>query len=825
MTGVFDPDWEDPRQGMQPAQRPATYGEVWSASRTLARGDRVDAEAERLRREYEPVLTAVNADRARRGLKPMVNPGYWQNAMERRASADRGSFDFGSMFDPRVTRDEQQAAIFGEIGSIRARDPKFLSGIPTDLGSFRKGIIDREKAARAGARDVLGRSSGAGQAVTGFAGGVWETMHDPVNIASLPLGGGTGTVWVQAGRSALINGGLELVQQPIVADNREALGEELTLGEASLNTLMGAVGGVVGDVVLPQAAKGLAKGVGAVADAVTPVDRKVAAALSRANLDGVSDTELASVFGRHVTPDMRTPDERAAIHVIERDAEIRASSPYEPTPEGMDAHAAQMQASMEAIIRANTADAPIRIPPTVPGGLTTAARPRLKVSGGRLASDVVGFFREKGYSEAQARGIAAGIAAESASNHAARNPTSGAMGLGQWLGPRKAELIRRYGPNPTRRQQLEFLHHELQGGDHGGRAVLRQADEAGALRAYVQDFMRPAKGAETTGDLRRGMAALGREMEDIAGADARAIDIEGEAPVLRDPAMDAERVSIDAPDRAQIEIDYADLPQLRRDLFADDRVFQAEQAARGREMLDLPERQVADESAPYPVDPVAATVRQDASTDALLSFFPAKGEPGVEIVQEGGHFATALWRDADGVAQASVQMPLSPEAREVLNEVSTHVRPEFRRQGIATQLYDALEGAGFPVDRLSGEGDLTPAGAAFVNKRRAARREAASQAAPAPSPAARDDITAARIDTPAIAAEARQLDLFSEPHGEGASLQAESLAHDMRALLDAAEDDMGAAFRLEDRNEISIADILADLDEDRAVIETIRSCL
>lgn len=822
MTGVFDPDWEDPRQGMQPAQRPATYGEVWSASRTLARGDRVDAEAERLRREYEPVLTAVNADRARRGLKPMVNPGYWQNAMERRASADRGSFDFGSMFDPRVTREEQQAAIFGEIGSIRARDPKFLSGIPNDLGSFRKGIIDREKAARAGARDVIGRSSGVGQAVTGFAGGVWETMHDPVNIASLPLGGGTGTVWVQAGRSALINGGLELVQQPIVADNREQLGEELTLGEASLNTLMGAVGGVVGDVVLPQAVKGIAKGIGAVADAVTPLDRKVATALSRANLDGVSDGELADVFGRHVTPDMRTPDERAAIHVIERDAEIRASSPYEPTPEGMDAHAAQMQASMEAVIRANTADAPIRIPPVVPGGMTTAARPRLKMSGGRLASDVVGFFQEKGYSEAQARGIAAGIAAESASNHAARNPTSDAMGLGQWLGPRKAELIRRYGPNPTRRQQLEFLHHELQGGDHGGRKVLAQADEAGALRAYVQDFMRPAKGAETTGDLRRGMAALGREMEEIAGADARVIDIEGDAPVLRDPAMDAERVSIDGPDRAQIEIDYADLPQLRRDLFDDDAALQLAQDDLVTSGIG---RSTADAGPTRPAMPPVA--------DGMVRVYRAQGDlsnsrQGIDTT------ADALWFSADPEIAASYAAKRSGEvyyldlpadrARELLGANSGTANVPLAEAAAMRQFTDLG-----PVrrDAMVDGYTLTPTQVAdhVMSRVDGSRRELAPQDLASVSPATRDDLAAARIDAPAIAAEARQLDLFSEPHGEGASLQAESLAHDMRALLDAAEGDAGAAFRLEDGSEISIADILADLDEDRAVIETIRSCL
>ena len=804
--------------------RPATIGEVWDANRVLARGDRMDAEAERLRREYEPILTAINADRAKRGAKPMVNPGYWQNGtLERRPSADNGPFDFASILDKRVTRGEQEAAIFGELAQIRARDPKFLTGVPADLVTFRKGVIDREKKARAGARDVIGRSSGVGQALTGFAGGVWETMHDPVNIASLPLGGGGTTIWAQAGRSALLNGGLELIQQPFVAENREDLGEELTLGEAGLNTLMGAVGGVVGDVLIPQAAKGLAKGVGAAIDAATPLDRKVASALARADLDGVSDAEMASVFGRHVPAEMRTPDEAAAIHVIGRDAEIRASSPYEPTPEGMDAHAARMQASMEAIVRANTADAPLRIPPVVPGGLTTGTRPRLRMSGGRLAADIVSFFREKGYSEGQARGIAAGVAAEAASNHGATNPTSGALGLGQWLGPRQAELIRRYGRNPTRRQQLEFLHHELQGGDHGGRKVLAQSDEASVLRAYIEDFMRPAKGAETEGDLRRGMAALGREMEEAGPT----IDLEMDAPVLRDPAIDAERVAIDAPAREAVEIDYADLPQLRRDLFEDDAGWQAAQGDAVDQALG---RQDALSGAePMDLSPVRSTVAQDAAPDeglgpvSVLSFLPQRGEPGI-AVQFDGYQATAVFRDADGVAQGAVQMPVSGEAREIFNEVLSYVRPDYRRQGVATRLYDALEGAGYPVDRLSGTGDLTPAGAALVNARRAARRSA-MDASPPPSPVLRDAIAAERLDGGApVAAEARQLDLFAEPHGDGAKLQADSLDHDLRLAIE-AEADAGASFRLEDGSETSLADILADIDEDAAMIETIRGCL
>lgn len=127
---------------------------------------------------------------------------------------------------------------------------------------------------------------------------------------------------------------------------------------------------------------------------------------------------------------------------------------------------------------------------------------------------IVKFFEDRGYSKAVARGIAAGVHAEAASNPSAKNKSSGAYGLGQWLGSRKKELIRRYGANPTKRQQLEFLDWELKGGDHGGAAVTKQSTETGALNAYIKRFMRPAKGAETSGDIRRGRAALGLASSD-----------------------------------------------------------------------------------------------------------------------------------------------------------------------------------------------------------------------------------------------------------------------------------------------------------------------
>lgn len=71
------------------------------------------------------------------------------------------------------------------------------------------------------------------------------------------------------------------------------------------------------------------------------------------------------------------------------------------------------------------------------------------------------FFRNKGLSDAQARGIVGNLMQESRGNHTAINKSSKAFGLAQWLGSRKERLIQKYGPNPTVQQQLEFIWEEL----------------------------------------------------------------------------------------------------------------------------------------------------------------------------------------------------------------------------------------------------------------------------------------------------------------------------------------------------------------------------
>ena len=129
---------------------------------------------------------------------------------------------------------------------------------------------------------------------------------------------------------------------------------------------------------------------------------------------------------------------------------------------------------------------------------------------GNVALDpsIVAYFQSKGAPDHIARAIAAGIQAESRSDPSIINPI-GALGLGQWLGSRKKALVAAYGQNPSKQNQLDFMWHELNGGDPGGGHVLSAKDEPSALNAYITKFMRPAAGKETTGDISRGRAALG----------------------------------------------------------------------------------------------------------------------------------------------------------------------------------------------------------------------------------------------------------------------------------------------------------------------------
>ncbi len=130
------------------------------------------------------------------------------------------------------------------------------------------------------------------------------------------------------------------------------------------------------------------------------------------------------------------------------------------------------------------------------------------------------YLKGKGFTDEQANGIVAGIAAEGGGLNTASGPY-GAYGIGQWLGKRKERLFAKYGPKPTLRQQMEFLTGELNGGDHGGASVRAGGSAADTMTRYLRDFMRPqgAKGEhmrDLIEDLKRGFRVL-RMNPELAG--------------------------------------------------------------------------------------------------------------------------------------------------------------------------------------------------------------------------------------------------------------------------------------------------------------------
>jgi hypothetical protein len=124
----------------------------------------------------------------------------------------------------------------------------------------------------------------------------------------------------------------------------------------------------------------------------------------------------------------------------------------------------------------------------------------------------------RGIPEHVALGAAGGIFSESSNDPYAVNPTSGAMGWGQWLGPRQKDLLARYGPKPGPEKQLDFLAYELKGGDMGGAAVMSSKSAPEAAANYIAKFMRPGE-KDTPGGIRRALRAIGARA-DTGGAGA-----------------------------------------------------------------------------------------------------------------------------------------------------------------------------------------------------------------------------------------------------------------------------------------------------------------
>lgn len=486
------------------AQKPppdATWSEAWSASRDMASAG-PDTGVNQGRYE-KAALGDIAAALKQKGYN--VRPPEFYDI----ANAEH-AYGLGIRDPITVDRHDRNQAFWAAWRDARGKFPDLLKS-HHEIDDF-AGVTDfahqQRRIDMGEAGSVLSRVHGSAN-IASFAGGMVQgAINDPAIFAAslIPIGRGV-TAGVGVGRAVLgaaaqdaaINAGFAVAQEPLVRIDASNLGEERTIGDSFAS-------------VAEQAAFGAAFGAGG-----TAIGRAGKAALaksgasdylhSRATIramqsatfdDRLLSATVRDLYNPHLidAPGM-TATERVAADVVDRHSDIREINPFVPGLESDAAHGVNLASATHAL----RSDRPLSARTVAPRGATN------------LNAGILQFLAGKGYPDAVARGIAAGIEAEGG----LRTPVGGgykgrAYGIGQWLGPRKAELFKRYGENPGLQDQLEFLHWELQGGDpgKGGKHVLAETSEEGALHKYITRFMRPKEGLETTSDLSRGMAALGR---------------------------------------------------------------------------------------------------------------------------------------------------------------------------------------------------------------------------------------------------------------------------------------------------------------------------
>lgn len=703
--------------------------------------------------------------------------------------------------------------LWHDVVEARRADPTAFTDYPDEQDAFEKWARGR-KGARL--RDQMAAAAGGfgSQLLPGLAMGLRDSAQ-PENLPWLLTGGEAGSI-----AQLILRQGLAGMQQQAagtadVVRSRAAMGEGYSPEQLAADLGMaGAAQGVLAGahMAAPKVAQ--------FAGDLVPLDVRVARALGKADPAEVTDLDVAQAFDAAFPAHARTPDEQAALHVATREGEIAASSPYADTHAGLALHRQRLEEAGERLI--------------------DPAAPRRARSGGNLDGAILAGLRARGFPEHQVRGIAAGIHAESASNPRAVNPSSGALGIGQWLGPRKRAIIERYGPNPTLDQQLDFLAEELRGRDPGGRKVLAQGDEAAVLRSYIEDFMRPKKGRETDRDLARGMAALGRGEEDLPAL-ARGDDgIDGElgdALAAERADIEMQRMRLDTEGLAPVEHDI-ELPELRREAFAGESDWRVAQAASDAEVLGLPapvatrestaierlaaERPAAEQAQPITVgEAVTGQLNHIAGERARYQQLEAQRAKLSRGPEDELPFAPGPYRRAANALGLHPQSVAEIRARlDELDEMEISAPADMAR-GVAVATGRRL--ADVPDDWVvrDAAGQEVARGAVRPEMARIARRtpgakltrELGAQSAPL-TPA--EAVARAEIDR--LGSD----DRFADPIGPELQLQSERLGHDMKQLIETEDP---RRFRLDDGREGTVAELFEALGEEDKAIAAVRGCL
>lgn len=278
-------------------------------------------------------------------------------------SAGQDRSKYRTPFWQRILSDDPSAlydkdAIWADVMAVRQRDPKAFASLPQDREAFERYVLNREGRSQKDA-ETASRAHWSAR----FAGGMVGSFVDPINLATLPIGGGGKTVIQTMAREGVLNALIETIQQPFLARNMARRGEGLTPEQAAANIAFAGVGGAVfggglhvaGKYAGPVRDAALAKIYQSLPDSVR--DRFL-------GIEEVPDSALADLLEQTLGRDNLTPDEISALHVLRREDEIAATNPFVRNGAGIEAHADNLRLAMERIL----SDAPSSAPmPGLPG--------------------------------------------------------------------------------------------------------------------------------------------------------------------------------------------------------------------------------------------------------------------------------------------------------------------------------------------------------------------------------------------------------------------------------------------------------------------------
>lgn len=295
------------------------------ASFRLARDDQAGAEIEHLTHAYKPIVDTLTE----------LNGKPWTLYVNPRS----GQTDFDG--------------VWAAVDAERARDPKAFANLPKTRAEFdvqaRKDILTRIRKDE----DTVARGGWGAMLTGGMAGG----LTDPINLGTMLIGGGPATsLGKTILKGAIINGATELVETPLVAHERAKAGRDFTAREAVTNVLVAGLAGGVLDGATKIAGDALPRIGGRIADAreagIAAVWDKLPEGVRTrwAKASDITDADLPDLAEMVIGRGRMSADEKAAVAVVRREAEMARINPFAPDGAGLAAHQERMADAMTRIL-------------------------------------------------------------------------------------------------------------------------------------------------------------------------------------------------------------------------------------------------------------------------------------------------------------------------------------------------------------------------------------------------------------------------------------------------------------------------------------------